>query len=179
MKLTDFAVGGTEGFLATYFATHLAKRIGLAYDRAVEAWSEHGNGFIYTPSGMVMEDSDHNRNRAIRVWGRCIIVTHEGRMMVWTNGVAREIKSKKRKSYAYSKRSNEIAMCKLEHEQRQKKREREEMFETCKGERCPKRQGRARGVEYAGKYITQHYAGIEQIPEPLSAKIFNRNYIEN
>lgn len=179
MKLTEFAVGGKEGFLAAYFSVHLAKRIGLAYDKAVEAWSEHGNGFIYAPSGMVMEDSDHNRNRAIKVWGRCIVVTHEGRMMVWTNGVARKINARKRKGYAYSQRSNEIAMRKLEHEQRRKNREREEMFEACKGKRCPKRQGRARGAEYAGKYITRYYPGIEQIPEPLSAEVFNRNYIEN
>ena len=177
MKLTEFAVGGKEGFLAAYFATHLAKRIGLAYGRAVEAWSEYGNGFIYTPSGMVMEDSDHNRNRAVKVWGACIIVTQEGRMMIWTKGVARKISAKKRKGRAYSQRSNEIATAKREREQYRAKREREEMFEACKGERCPKRQGQARGMEYAGKYISRYYPTIEQIPEPLSASIFNRNYI--
>lgn len=177
MKLTEFAVGGKEGFLAAYFAVHLAKRIGLAYDRAMEAWSEYGNGYIYTPSGMVLEDSDHNRKRAIKVWGKCIIVTNEGRMMVWTQGVARKMNAKKRKSYAYSQRSNEIAMRKLERNQYRKKREREEMFEMCKGERCPKRQGQARGIEYAGKYISRYFPSIEQMPELLRASVFNRNYI--
>lgn len=176
MKLTEFAIGGKEGFLAAYFA-HLAKRIGLAYDRAVEAWSEYGNGHVYTPSGMVLEDSDRNRKRAVKVWGCCIIVTNEGRMMIWTGGVAKKIRDKKRKSLAYSQRSKETALRNLERNQRCAMRKREELFEACKGERCPKRQGRAQGIEYVGKYINRYYPSVEQMPGTITASVLNRNFI--
>lgn len=177
MKLTELVIGGKEGFLAAYFASHLAKRIGLAYDRAVEAWSEYGNGHVYTPSGMVLEDSDRNRNRAVKVWGCCIIVTNEGRMMIWTGGVAKKIRDKKRKSLAYSRMSKELAMRNLERNRYVAKRKREKMFNDCQGERCPKHQGQARGIEYVGQYKNLHCPSVDQMPSIISASVLNRNFI--
>lgn len=164
MKIVDFAIGGKEGFLAAYFATHLAKRIGLAYGRAVEMWSEYGNGYIYTPTGMVLQDCERNRERGLHVWGKIIIVTEEGRMMVWTNGVARKIRKREKSA----KRAEAIQQSRIaiETERREyiAKREREEMFEACSGKRCPKRQGQARGVEHCGKYVTRYFPTMDKIP---------------
>lgn len=176
MKLTDLTIGGKKELLAALFMP-LARRIGLAHDRAIEAWSEYGYGFIYAPSGMVLEDSSRNRKRAVRAFGAVVIVAQDGRMMIWSYGVARKIRENTRKRNAYSQRSKETALRNLERKQRCAMRKREEMFETCKGERCPKRQGRAQGIEYVGKYINRYYPSVEQMPGTIDASVLNRNFV--
>lgn len=176
MKLVDLTIGGKKEILAAVFMP-LARRIGMPSDRAAEAWSDYGYGFIYTPSGMVLEDSNRNRNRAVKAWGVCVIVDQEGRMMIWSYGVAKKIREKKRKDNAYSQRSKETALRNLERNQRCAIRRREELFEACKGESCPKRQGRAQGIEYVGKYINRYYPSVEQMPGVVNASVFNRNIV--
>lgn len=176
MKITDLLIGGKKELLAALFLP-LARRIGLPSDRAREAWFEYGYGYIYTSAGLVIEDTSRNRKRAVATFGAVVIVAQDGRMMIWSYGVAKKIRNEKRKSLAYSQRSKETAMRKLERNQRCAIRRREEMFEACKGERCPKRQGRAQGIEYVGKYINRYYPSVEQMPGTIDASMLNRNFI--
>lgn len=160
-KLADLlcqSVNNSSDFDGAWYVK-FAYNLGMDVPKARKLFEKWGRGNIYSPSGLVMLDTPHNRRKMVAVFGACVVVETTSEM--WVREPS-QIGAKNRKRAA---QLDAVKRGQIRHSEQKLRAQRrlERMFDDCKGNPQPKRGGKANSHADIGKYVSRWSPRMENM----------------